>query len=96
MKLVGDQHPFSLIGMANLALTHRNQGQSKEAKELEVQVMETRKRALGEMHLETLSSVANLALTYKKQRRWKEAEKLEVQEIETRKCVLSRLYSRAY
>jgi hypothetical protein len=39
-------------------------GQYKAAKELFVQVMETRKRVLGDEHPNTLSSMGNLALTY--------------------------------
>ncbi|KAF2468699.1 uncharacterized protein BDR25DRAFT_52242 [Lindgomyces ingoldianus] len=34
--------------MANLASTYRNQGRWKEAKELEVEVIETRKRVVSE------------------------------------------------
>jgi hypothetical protein len=44
----GAEHPSTLTGMANLASTYRNQGRWKEAEELDVQVMETRKRVLGE------------------------------------------------
>jgi pentatricopeptide repeat protein len=33
--------------MANLALTYGNQGRWKEAEEMFVQIMETRKRVLG-------------------------------------------------
>ena len=47
--------------MANLASTYRNQGRWKEAEELEVQVMETRKRVLGEEHPSTLTSMVNHA-----------------------------------
>jgi tetratricopeptide (TPR) repeat protein len=50
--------------MANLASTYSNQGRWKEAEELEVQVMETRKRVLGQKHPDTLTSMANLASTY--------------------------------
>jgi hypothetical protein len=49
--------------MAMVASTYRNQGRWKEAKELEVQVMETRKRVLREEHPSTLTSMANLAYT---------------------------------
>ncbi|KAF1830845.1 hypothetical protein BDW02DRAFT_506598, partial [Decorospora gaudefroyi] len=44
--------------------TYRNQGWWKEAEELEVQVMETRKRVLGEEHPSTLISMNNLAFTF--------------------------------
>ncbi|OCK72871.1 hypothetical protein K432DRAFT_38395 [Lepidopterella palustris CBS 459.81] len=50
--------------MANLASTYIDQGRWKEAEELDVQVMETRKRVLGEGHPDTLTSMANLASTY--------------------------------
>ncbi|KAJ5901450.1 hypothetical protein N7495_001978 [Penicillium taxi] len=63
-------------------------GRWKEAEELEVQVMDTRKRVLGPEHPDTLTSMKNLALTYWTQRRWKEAEELEVQVMETSKRVL--------
>jgi TRAP-type mannitol/chloroaromatic compound transport system substrate-binding protein len=65
--------------VANLASTYWNQGWWKEAEELQVQVMQMRKRVLGEEHPHTLSSVANLASTYRNQGWWKEAEELEVQ-----------------
>ena len=67
----------------NLASTYWNQGRWKEAEELEVQVMETRKRILGQEHPSILTSMANLASTYRNQGRWKEAEELEVQVMET-------------
>jgi hypothetical protein len=74
--------------MANLASIYRNQGRWKEAEELEVRVMETRKKMLGEEHSSTLTSRANLASIYRNQGRWKEAEELEVRVMETRKWVL--------
>jgi hypothetical protein len=40
-------------------------GRWKEAKELEVQVIETRKRVLGEEHPDTLNSMNNLTITLK-------------------------------
>jgi len=61
-----------------------NQGRWKEAEELEVQVMETRKRVLGEEHPDTLTSMANLAFTWKGYGR--DAEAIELME----KCVLLR------
>ncbi|KAI9863601.1 MAG: hypothetical protein M1813_003624 [Trichoglossum hirsutum] len=63
-------------------------GELKEAEELEVQVMKTRKRVLGLEHLDTLSTMHNLASMYWNQKRWKEAEELGVQVMEIRKRVL--------
>ena len=41
------EHPDTLSSIANLASIYLNQGRWKEAEELEVQVMEIRKRMLG-------------------------------------------------
>jgi Flp pilus assembly protein TadD len=69
--------------MHNLASTHKSQGRWKEAEELMMQVVETRKRVLGQEHPDTLTSMHNLALTYQSQGRWKEAEALMMQVMET-------------
>ena len=87
-KLLGPEHPSTLISMTDLASTYRYQGRWKEAEELEVQVMEARKRVPGPEHPRTLTSMANLAYTYWNQGRLKEAEELEVQVLEIRKKVL--------
>ncbi|KAL8939769.1 MAG: hypothetical protein Q9211_002587 [Gyalolechia sp. 1 TL-2023] len=75
-------------GIAEFALAFWEAGRWKEAEELEVQVLETKKRVLGEEHPSTLTSIANLALTYKHRGRWKEAEELEIQVLEARKRIL--------
>ena len=74
--------------MANLAITYWNQGRLTEAQELEVRVMETRKRALGEEHPDLLKSMDNLALTYRSQGLLKEADQLELRVMETKQRVL--------
>ncbi|KAI2885598.1 hypothetical protein CBS13152_7503 [Aspergillus niger] len=63
-------------------------GRWKEAEDLDMQVMESRKQVLGPEHPDTLTSMGNLASTYRNQGRWKEAEDLEVQELEICKQVL--------
>ena len=60
----------------------------KEAEELKLQVMQTRKRVFGEEHPKTLTSMGNLAITYKNQRQWKEAEELGIQVLKVRQRVL--------
>jgi diphthamide synthase (EF-2-diphthine--ammonia ligase) len=37
-RMLGEEHPHTLISMGNLASTYRNQGRRKVAEELEVQV----------------------------------------------------------
>ena len=60
-RVLGEEHPDTLMSMSNLASTYRKQGRRKEAEVLEALVMETRKRVLGEEHPDTLLSMANLA-----------------------------------
>jgi citrate lyase synthetase len=69
-------------------MTLYSDGRYNVAEELEVQVMETRKRVLGDEHPDTLTSMGNLASTYSNQGRWREAEELQVQVMETTKRVL--------
>jgi hypothetical protein len=66
-----------------LARVYYDEGRWKEAEDLFVLVMETRKRELGQEHPSTLTSMANLASTFWNQGRWKEAEDLEVLVMET-------------
>ena len=75
-RMLGTEHPDTLITMANLALTHMNRGRWKEAKELEVQVLEPRKRVLGTQHPDTLTSVSSLALVLQDQWKYDEAGKM--------------------
>ncbi|QRV92241.1 kinesin light chain [Ceratobasidium sp. AG-Ba] len=62
--------------MNGLALTYYAKGQYGEAEELQVKVLEARKRAYGEYHPETLTSMQNLANTYHYQGRYELAEEL--------------------
>jgi hypothetical protein len=81
-RVLGAEHPDMLTSMANLASTFWNQGQWKEAEELQVRLVETRKRVLGEEHPDTLISIAHLALTYRNQGRLKEAEEFQVKDLQ--------------
>ena len=70
-----------LTSMNSLASTYRNQGRWKEAEELGVQVMETRKTVLGAEHPGTLTSMNSIGFTWK--RKGRGAEALDLME----KCV---------
>src|SRR5439155_16763088 len=63
-KLLLVDHSSVLRAMARLALTYSNQGWWKEAEELQVKVVEIRKRVLGPEHPDTLNGMNNLASTY--------------------------------
>ena len=77
--LLGAEHPDTLISMAYLASTNKDQGRWTEAEQLQVQVMDIREKLFGAEHPATINSMAHLASTYRTQGRWNEAEQLEVQ-----------------
>ena len=86
--LLGPEHYDTLRIVSGLATTYRYQGRLADAKKLEMQVLETRKRLLGVEHSHTLISMNNLAAIYSQLRRWAEAIELNLQVLETRKRLL--------
>ena len=74
--------------LVKVAIYLWGKGLWKEAEELEVQAIETRKRVLGKEHPDTLTSIGNLAATFRSQGRWEEAEELELQVVEAKNRVL--------
>ena len=51
--------------MANIAPTYQNLGEYTKAENLNIKVLDARKRVLGVEHPDTIKSMANLASTYK-------------------------------
>jgi len=62
-RVLGGEHPSTLISMYNLAETLRAQGDLPGARELHEQVLAIRHRVLGEEHPDTQTSMNKLALT---------------------------------
>jgi hypothetical protein len=87
-KALGPQHPDTLTSMAKLASTLWSQRWRKEAEDMEVQVMETRKRVLGQEHLDTPMAMGNLAFTLKSQSRNEEAISLMETCFQLRKQII--------
>ncbi|KAG9232660.1 hypothetical protein BJ875DRAFT_514103 [Amylocarpus encephaloides] len=84
-----DKHGEYRIDLARkFGMCLYSDGRWNEAENLDMLVMETRKRVLGQEHPDTLTSIANLASTYRNQGRWNEAENLDILVMETRKRVL--------
>jgi hypothetical protein len=63
-RVLGLEHPDTLIHISRLISAYWNRGQWTKAEELQVQVVEIRKRILGLQHLDTLTSKSNLASIY--------------------------------
>jgi tetratricopeptide (TPR) repeat protein len=72
----------------NFGSVMREHGDWNNAEQLEVQVLDMRKKLLGAEHPNTLRSMANLALIYRNQGRQTEAEQLEVQVMDIRTKLL--------
>jgi len=62
----------------------QEQGYSNEAKELQIQALNTRKRVLGIEHPDTIRAMAHLAKTYGNLEKYIEAEKLKMQVLDAR------------
>jgi tetratricopeptide (TPR) repeat protein len=85
-----DDNDEEILWLASrCAATLFSDGRYEEAEELQVQVMQARKRVFTDEHPDTLRSMGNLAATYSKQGRWKEAEELQVQVMQTSKRVFT-------
>jgi tetratricopeptide (TPR) repeat protein len=86
-RILGQEHPHTLLGMQDLGNIYSKQGKLKEAEDLQVQVLEMSKRILGQEHPHTLFGMQNLGNTYSNQGKWKEAEDLQVQVLEMSKRI---------
>ncbi|KAH0609227.1 uncharacterized protein H6S33_012713 [Morchella sextelata] len=65
-KLVSlsEHHPLTRRVMDGLAIIYRGQGRWKEAKDIEVRILNTLRNVLGDIHSEPLRAMANLTTTY--------------------------------
>ena len=66
----------------------REQGYSREAEKLEIQVLDARTRILGVEHLKTINAMNNLAATYQYLGKYTEAEKLQIQVLDASTRIL--------
>ena len=75
-------------GIEEFGMAFWEAGRWKEAEELTMQLLETRKKMLDEEHPEMLRSMGNIAMIYSQQERWKEAEELRERVVEIKKRAL--------
>ncbi|KAJ7648001.1 hypothetical protein FB45DRAFT_212097 [Roridomyces roridus] len=86
--LFGDEHPDTLVAMANLARTYSELGRHSEAEQLKLSVLQQCRRLLGDEHPDTLLTMGNLASTYSELGRHSEAEQLELSVLQQRRKLL--------
>ncbi|KAJ7495148.1 hypothetical protein FB451DRAFT_1477707 [Mycena latifolia] len=87
-KLLGEDHPRSLIAITSLSYIYCILGRLHEAENLEIANLEKGKKMVGEHHLDTLRTMQNLAIIYYKLDRFKEAEELQINVFEKRTKIL--------
>jgi tetratricopeptide (TPR) repeat protein len=88
-RTLGEEHPYTLVAMQNLATTYKRLGgRLKEVRELKEKVVEVRKRTLGEDRRDTADAMYNLALTLYDLKRLEEAILL----MEEAACSYARIY----
>ena len=87
-RLLGADHPDTLMSRNNLALAYSAAGRTGEATALHEQVLAARERVLGPEHPDTLGSRDNLALAYRAAGRTSEAIALNERALAARERVL--------
>jgi tetratricopeptide (TPR) repeat protein len=75
---LGEENPFTLRCLRNLAATYFEEGRYESAEPLFVKTLETSRRALGEEHPNTLTCMTDLADLYSKQGLHEKAEALRL------------------
>jgi tetratricopeptide (TPR) repeat protein len=89
-RVLGREHPSTLMTKGNLARSLSGQGKHPEAEALLRQVLEAEERVLGREHPSTLRTKCNLANSLSGQGKHPEAELLERQVLEVQERVLGR------
>ncbi|KAI5813323.1 hypothetical protein BZA77DRAFT_373883, partial [Pyronema omphalodes] len=78
----------TLTAIGQLASTYRHSQRFTEAEELQVKVLEARRRVLGEEHPHNFTTMHNLATIYYCQGRFLVAEELMGMKSESKKLIL--------
>ena len=81
-RVLGDEHPDTLISMNNLANTLSIRGDHSGAQGLREHVMEAMRHMLGEEHPDTLASMINLAGTLMNRGDYARARELQEEAVE--------------
>ena len=87
-RVLGEEHPDTLMSMSNLAATLAEQRDYAGARRLQERVFEARTRLLGEEHQDTLISMGSLAITLGAQGDHAGARRLQERVLEAMKRVL--------
>ncbi len=87
-RLLGEDHPNTLVSANNLALDHSSLGEPQRARELNEDTLAHRRRILGDDHHHTLSSASNLAIDLRTLGEHERARELDEDTLARRRRVL--------
>jgi len=87
-RVLGPEHPDTLLGASNLAYYLQEAGEAEEAESLCRRVLEARERVLGHEHPATLTSMNNLAGLLRRKGDYADAEPLCRRAFEARERLL--------
>ena len=87
-KLLGSEHPDTLLSMGDLARVLRSQGKYDAAEEIQLRALELSKKVLGPKHPDTLYGMDNLARVLQSQGKYEAAEEVHRQVLGLSKKVL--------
>ncbi|KAL8856213.1 MAG: hypothetical protein Q9178_007178 [Gyalolechia marmorata] len=87
-RILGDNHPSTIIAMSNLASTLRIQGQLDETASMQQKVLEKLRRILGDEHPKTILAIGSLANTLHDQGRLGEAASMQQEVLEKLRRIL--------
>ncbi|KAF2802720.1 kinesin light chain [Mytilinidion resinicola] len=90
-KVLGKEHPNTLISMNELAYALSSQGKYKEAENMYQETLALREKISGKEHLDTLASMNNLTQALSSQGKNKEAEKMYQETLALREKVMNNL-----
>ncbi|MCJ1309319.1 hypothetical protein MMC25_002978 [Agyrium rufum] len=78
-RLLGPEHPLTLMITGSLASAYGTQGRLAEAENLGLHILETSRKSKGTEHVHTLMGMGVLAKIYQEQKRFAEAESFFLQ-----------------
>jgi tetratricopeptide (TPR) repeat protein len=87
-RVLGDEHPDTLIVNQDLASVYSKQGEYSKAETLCSKTLEIQRRILGEQHPDTLTSMSDLAGMYRSERKPAQAEPLLTSVLKARRRAL--------
>jgi tetratricopeptide (TPR) repeat protein len=94
-KVLGPEHPHTLISVSQLASVLADQGKYEEAEPMQRRALQGREKVLGPEHPHTLTTLHNLAFTLKQLRRVPDALSLLKKCADLRNQVLGRHHPHA-